>query len=208
MSAMNQTIKVLIVDDDPDVLFATSRVVKSAGYEVLEATTGLECIETAGAKRPDLILLDVVLPDADGTELCRRIKSDPALAGTFVILISGTKTATTDQADGLDIGADGYIIRPVSNRELVARIKAMVRILLAERERDRLIVELRAALSQVKKLSGLLPICMHCKKIRDDKGFWNQIESYIHEHSEADFSHSICQECAIKHYPDLYDATE
>ncbi len=63
------------------------------------------------------------------------------------------------------------------------------------------------ALAKVKRLSGLLPICSHCKKIRDDKGYWKQIETYIHEHSEAEFSHSICKECAKKHYPDmnLYD---
>lgn len=59
------------------------------------------------------------------------------------------------------------------------------------------------ALAKVKKLSGLLPICSHCKKIRDDKGYWNQIESYIHDHSEAEFSHSICRDCAKEHYPDL-----
>ncbi len=76
-----------------------------------------------------------------------------------------------------------------------------------EQEREALIAELKGALAQVKKLSGLLPICSHCKKIRDDKGYWNQIESYIYEHSEADFSHGICPECAKKHYPDfdIYD---
>ena len=63
--------------------------------------------------------------------------------------------------------------------------------------------ELKEALSQVKNLSGLLPICMHCKKIRDDTGYWNQIEAYIDNHSEAQFSHSICNECAEKHYPDI-----
>ncbi len=77
----------------------------------------------------------------------------------------------------------------------------------AQTEKDNLIAELMDALSKVKTLSGLLPICSHCKKIRDDKGYWNQIESYIHEHSEAEFSHSICRECAEKYYPemDLYD---
>jgi len=72
-----------------------------------------------------------------------------------------------------------------------------------EKEREKLISELTLALSEVKKLSGLLPICSHCKKIRDDKGYWTQIESYIHEHSEAEFSHGICQECAKKYYPDM-----
>ena len=73
----------------------------------------------------------------------------------------------------------------------------------AEQQREMVISDLNKALSEVKKLSGLLPICSHCKKIRDDKGYWTQIESYIHEHSEAEFSHSICQECAKKHYPDM-----
>lgn len=63
--------------------------------------------------------------------------------------------------------------------------------------------ELEQSLAEVKQLNGLLPICSHCKKIRDDKGYWNQIEKYIHEHSDARFSHSICRECAKKHYPDL-----
>lgn len=77
----------------------------------------------------------------------------------------------------------------------------------AERQREKLISELQNALSEIKTLKGILPICSYCKKIRDDKGYWNQIESYIHEHSEAEFSHSICQECAKKYYPDmdLYD---
>ncbi len=72
-----------------------------------------------------------------------------------------------------------------------------------EGQRDKSILDLQQALSEVKKLSGLLPICSYCKKIRDDKGYWNQIEKYIHEHSEAKFSHGICRECAKKHYPDL-----
>ncbi len=73
----------------------------------------------------------------------------------------------------------------------------------AEKQREILIQDLKNALAEVKKLGGLLPICSHCKKIRDDKGYWNQIELYIHEHSEAEFSHSICPECAKKHFPDI-----
>ena len=77
----------------------------------------------------------------------------------------------------------------------------------AEIERNNLIVELKQTLAQVKTLSGLLPICSYCKRIRDDKGYWNKIESYIHDHSEAEFSHSVCPECAKKYYPDcdIYD---
>ncbi|MDI7260282.1 MAG: PAS domain S-box protein [Thermodesulfobacteriota bacterium] len=74
----------------------------------------------------------------------------------------------------------------------------------AEQEREKLIQELQEALTKVKKLSGLLPICASCKKIRDDKGYWNQIEGYIRDHSEAEFSHGICPDCARKLYPELY----
>ena len=75
----------------------------------------------------------------------------------------------------------------------------------AEAEREKLIVELQDAVAKINKLNGLLPICAHCKKIRDDKGYWKQIESYISEHSEAEFSHGICPECAKKLYPEFFD---
>lgn len=74
----------------------------------------------------------------------------------------------------------------------------------AEAEREKLIKELQDAIARINKLNGLLPICAHCKKIRDDKGYWNQIESYIREHSEAEFSHGICPECAQKLYPEFF----
>ena len=200
---MNQEITILVVDDDPDVLFATARIIQQAGYQVFKASTGRECLLKAKENKPDLILLDVVMPDVNGIELCRQIKADSLFESTFVVLVSGSKTASEEQADGLDIGADGYIIRPIPNRELLARVNALVRILVAERERDRLIVELKEALAKIKTLQGLLPICSYCKKIRDDKGYWNQIERYIGERSDTQFSHGICPECAEKYYPDM-----
>ena len=200
---MNADIKILIVEDDPDLLFATARIVRSAGYKVLTASTASQCMEIVKNSRPDLILLDVILPDADGQALCGQLKADSAPNNIFVVLISGSKTDSSEQAEGLDSGADGYIARPITNRELLARVNAMVRILRAERERDRVIVQLKETLARVKKLSGLLPICAGCKKIRDDKGYWNQIELYLKEHSDAIMSHGICPECAKKYYPDL-----
>ncbi len=200
---MNQEIVVLIVDDDPDVLFATSRIIKSGGYTVLNASTGEECMGMVRKHRPDLILLDVLLPDTEGLILCRTIKADSNLNRPFIVLLSGIKTESDDQADGLESGADGYIARPISNRELLARVNAMVRIMAAERERDDLILELQNTLAQVKKLSGLLPICSFCKKIRDDRGYWNRVDEYIRDHSDARLSHSICPDCAEEHYPDL-----
>lgn len=91
-----------------------------------------------------------------------------------------------------------------SNKNLQNEINARIQV---EKERERIIAQLQHTLSEVKTLSGLLPICSHCRKIRNDKGYWNQLEDYIHEHSDVRFSHGICQECAKKHYPDynIYD---
>ncbi|PKN77035.1 MAG: hypothetical protein CVU52_02175, partial [Deltaproteobacteria bacterium HGW-Deltaproteobacteria-10] len=86
----------------------------------------------------------------------------------------------------------------VSNRDITDRKQA-------EKEREMLISELQKALSEIKALSGMIPICASCKKIRDDKGYWNQIESYIKDHSEAQFSHSICPDCVKKLYPEVYE---
>ena len=122
---MTEKTKILLVEDDPDILFATARTLRSAGYEVLEASSAKDCWETIRENRPDLLLLDVVLPDADGRELCSQLKANQDFDGIFVVLLSGTKISSNDQVEGLDLGADGYIARPIANKELLARIQAM-----------------------------------------------------------------------------------
>jgi PAS domain S-box-containing protein len=128
----DQSAQILLVDDNVDMLTAMACLLRLEGYEVIEATTGQEGLQLAKAKKPDVVLLDVVLPDMDGREVCRRIKEDPELADIYVALISGVKTASKDRIQGFDGGADGYLIRPIQNRELVAQVKAMVRIKKAE----------------------------------------------------------------------------
>ncbi|HEY3275021.1 MAG TPA: response regulator, partial [Syntrophorhabdaceae bacterium] len=124
--------KILVIDDDPELLLLTVAVLNRAGYEVYGASAGKEGLAKARAHRPDIILLDVVLPDISGTELCRQIKEDGDLRDIFVILTSGVRTSSEHQTDGLNRGADGFITRPVSNRELLARVQSMVRIRRAE----------------------------------------------------------------------------
>ncbi len=94
------------------------------------------------------------------------------------------------------------------NQATIALLTNINNLKLMEKERERMIGELQSALAEVKTLSGLLPICASCKKIRDDKGYWNQIESYIAKHSDAEFSHSICPDCAKKLYPEFYKDKE
>ncbi|PKN92392.1 MAG: hypothetical protein CVU44_14745 [Chloroflexi bacterium HGW-Chloroflexi-6] len=129
---MKEAVKILIADDNPVIIAATRRVLESAGYTVISARDGEEALEVTRTQRPNLLLLDVNMPKMDGLETCRRIKSDPQLAGTFIIIMSGTHTDSDSQVNGLNMGADGYIPRPIANRELLARVEAMLRIQAAE----------------------------------------------------------------------------
>ena len=202
---VSKQFRVLVTDDDPDMLLMTSTLLRRAGYEVLEASTGQECLDAARIHHPDLVLLDVVLPDMTGVEVCRQIKNDKGLDDIFVILTSGIQISSELQTEGLDIGADGYVIRPVPNKEFLARVQAGERIKRAEdalREKgvqqQKLISQLEEALAEIKTLKGCIPICATCKKIRDDEGYWNQLEVYISKHTDAIFTHGICPACLEK----------
>ncbi|MCB2173771.1 response regulator [bacterium] len=202
---MPADLNILVVDDTPDLLQATTRVLRSAGARVHEAVDGQSCLTAVRQHLPDLVLLDVELPDLLGYEICRRIKSDESLKAVYVVMLSSRMTTSDDQSEGLESGADGYITRPLPNRELLARVESIARIIRAERERDRLITQLQQALETIKTLSGMLPICASCKKIRNDTGYWEEVESYVKRHSDAEFTHGICPTCAKKLYGDLYD---
>ena len=203
---MAQVFKVLVTDDDPEILLLTTTVLRRAGYNVVEASSGKECLEAVRSHHPDLVVLDVMLPDMTGVEVCRLIKEDSELKHTFVILASGIQVSSDSQAEGLNIGADGYIVRPISNKEVVARVQSIERIKRAEdalrekeRQQEKLISELQEALAEIKTLKGFIPICASCKKIRDDEGYWNQLEAYISKHTDAVFSHGLCPECAERY---------
>ncbi len=207
---MRHSTKILVTDDDPGMLSLTTEFLRQAGYEVMEARTGQECLQVVRAHHPDLVLLDVMLPDTTGTEVCKHIKADDDLLDTFVILLSGIKVSSADQADGLNVGADGYIIKPISNKELLARVQSLIRIKQAEdalrqkeKEQQELILELQGALAEIKTLRGFIPICASCKKIRDDEGYWDQLEAYLGKHTDAVFSHGLCPDCVEKFRAEL-----
>jgi CheY-like chemotaxis protein len=212
---LNKQCKVLVVDDYAGNVFLSTTLLRTAGYEVLEATTGKECLDAVHAHHPDLILLDVMLPDISGIELCRQIKGDETLKDIFVILISGIRVSSEHQADGLDIGADGYITRPISNKEFLARVQAGERIKRAEgayREKERqqqaLISQLQEAFAEIKTLKGFIPICASCKKIRDDEGAWDHLETYFSKHTEAVFSHGLCPDCFEQYRAEMRKVSE
>ena len=131
---MNSKNQILVVDDDPAVLRATSKILTDEGYHVIEASNGLNALQLARTNFPDLILLDNELPDISGLEVCKRLKDDSDTTQIFISMLSGTKISSSDQSNGLDIGADEYIIRPIGNRELLSRVKAMLRLRNTEKE--------------------------------------------------------------------------
>jgi two-component sensor histidine kinase len=141
--------KVLVVDNDPQMLSITSRVLREAGYEVIETTTGTECLKIAGETRPLLILLNISLPDISGNEVCRIIKSTPSLSDIFIIFVTGDRATSIDKSRGLDGGADGYIARPILNDEFLSTVKAMDRIIQAETQLKKEIEEKEVLLSEI-----------------------------------------------------------
>ncbi len=124
--------KILVIDDDPISNLFLKATLSNAGYAVLTAETGAEGLELTRQNEPDLILLDVIMPVMDGLDVCRTIKSDCRQSHCYVILMSGQMVTPEEQARGLDVGADGYMSKPLSQTEVLARVEAMLRIKRAE----------------------------------------------------------------------------
>jgi PAS domain S-box-containing protein len=136
---MDSDARILVIDDSPDQLRLLSRVLGRAGYDVIVASTAAEGMRLVKERDPDLVLLDRVLADTDGIEICRQIKRAPELAHTFVVLWSAHHISEDQHVAGLDAGADEYVTRPVGNREILARVRAIVRLKKTEdalREKD------------------------------------------------------------------------
>ncbi|MCD4822335.1 MAG: response regulator [Methanococcoides sp.] len=118
--------KVLIVDDEPDAVIATKRALEADGYNVIEANNGAMAFDVLKSNIPDVILLDVMMPDMDGFEVCRRLKEEPLYENIPVIMLTA-KGEINDKVEGLDIGADDYMTKPFNLKELKARIKTVLR---------------------------------------------------------------------------------
>lgn len=190
--------RILIAEDD-----AVSRRVLEAtlvkwGYDVVVTTDGQQALDAL--KQPDapsLAVLDWMMPGLDGSEVCRRIRE--AIGGRLLyVLLLTAKGNKEDIVEGLTAGADDYVVKPFDRAELQARLNVGERILRLQAELAKRVNELELALSKVNLLQGLLPICCYCKKIRDDQNYWQQVEGYIAEHSEAQFTHAICPSCREK----------
>lgn len=190
--------RALVADDDRVTATWLSRTLQQWGVEVRVATDGHEAW-AALEHDPgiSLMIADWMMPVQDGPELCRRIRDHAAHAHMYVILLT-SRDSRADLIAGLRAGADDYVVKPVDADELRARVSVGRRVLaLQERLADR-VAELEAAASRVKQLHGLLPICSYCKKVHTDDDYWEQVEQYVAQHSDVQFSHGICPACYDK----------
>jgi CheY-like chemotaxis protein len=227
---MKEKAVILVVDDQPQNIELLEARLIPLGYEIVKATNGEEALEKISGNKIDLILLDVMMPGMSGYEVMHRLKMQGADRNIPVIFLSAL-TETEQRVAGLKFGAVDFISKPIRAEELQARVQIHLEIRRLRIQLEGQAAELRQANEQLKmeiverekaeeaehqkanalkeaidkihSLTGLLTICMHCKKIRDKEGRWNQLEKYVSEHSDTVFSHGVCNDCQKKFYPEM-----
>ncbi len=201
---------ILYIEDDVGLGRLVQRALQREGYNVRVVPDGAEGLEVLMRESFAAAIADYNLPQKTGLEILKSSR-DMGKHTPFIIL-----TGAGDEhiaVECMKAGAADYIVKDTAGGFLqllpvvVARAIEEENLRQAklkwEQEREQLIVELKAALAQVKQLQGLLPICAGCKRIRDDSGCWQQVEIYIQNHTEAEFTHSLCPDCIARLYPDI-----
>jgi len=150
------------------------------GHEVVTANDGAAAWTEFEREPVRIVVSDWMMPEMDGLTLCEKVRAREGTEYTYFILLTA-KTGRENYQEAMQKGVDDFLNKPLDREELVNRLRVAERIL--------------GFAKQIRQLKELLPICSYCKKIRDDQNYWQQIESYIHNHTGSDFSHSICPEC-------------
>ncbi len=197
--------RILIADDDNTSRAVLAAVLRKIGHDLVETCNGAQAWEVL--KKPDaprLAVLDWMMPEMDGIEVVRKVRANPAGEPIHLIMLTA-KAEKQDIVAGLEAGANDFLSKPFDPGELRARIEVGCQLIGTRLALEKKVDELEEALGQIKTLRGILPICSGCKKIRDDKGYWQQVEVYLQAHSDAEFSHGLCPECLQGYYPDLVD---
>ena len=200
MNRADGPLRVLVAEDDFVSRQMLVTILKKWGYEVLEARDGIEAwAALVGENRPSLAILDWMMPGMEGVEICRKLKEMEISSPPYIILLT-SKTEKKDLIRGLESGANDYIPKPFHGAELRARLRVGERVVQLQSALAARVKDLEQAMAQVKTLRGLLPICSHCKKIRDDRNYWQQLEKYLEVRSEAQFTHCVCPDCYEKYF--------
>jgi PleD family two-component response regulator len=179
--------KILIAEDDAVSRKILGAMLERLGHEVIEATNGREAWDLFNGNPVRVVVSDWVMPEQDGLALCQKIRDRERTEYTYFILLSGMMTSKEDYRRAMDQGVDDFLTKPLDHDAIWMRLRVAERIL--------------NLTSQVQQLEGLINICSYCKRIRQDNNVYEMIEEYIEKHSQAVFSHGICPECALKHFP-------
>ncbi len=194
-------VNVLVAEDESLVADLIEHELETMGMKVVgRASNGHQAVEFTRSLRPDVVLMDIAMPLMDGLAAAAVIQTD---CPTPVVILSAHET-TEDVTRATAAGAGAFLVKPPQGDELERAItiaRARHADLMELRRTNR---ELTQALAEVKTLSGLLPICCGCKKIRDDKNYWQEVEVYVMQHSDAKFTHGYCPTCIQKYFPDLH----
>lgn len=196
---VEQTVRILLAEDDYLVCEEIKRALRELPHELVgEADNGEEAVRLACDLKPDVVLMDIKMPRVDGLEASRRIQRQcPA---PIVILTAHESRDLLEEARNAGVGA--YLTKPPRSGELTRAIAIATARHADLMELARINEQLRQSLEEIKSLRGILPVCSYCKKVRNDQGYYEQLEQYLHEHAGMDFSHTICPRCVEKHFPE------
>lgn len=187
--------RILIADDDDVSRLELESLLTRHGHEVVAVSDGTDAWDILqGENPPRLAVLDWLMREMDGVEVCRRVRECPGLKSVYLILLT-SRGEKEDVLAGLQAGANDYVTKPFDRNELLARVRVGDQMIVLQAELAARIRELEDALARVKQLQGLLPICSYCKRVRDDKNYWHQVDAYVRTHLEVEFSHGICPDC-------------
>lgn len=199
--------RILIAEDESVSRRFLQKILAQWGHEVLVTEDGAQAWELLRKPNPpQVLLLDWMMPNMDGVSLVRKIRAEMPGKHPYVILLTvldGSENIVT----ALEAGADDYLSKPFNAAELKARVEVGCRMAEMQQVLARRIRDLEEANEHIRTLQGVLPICMHCHKIRTDWESWQRLEAYIEDHSEVRFSHSLCPDCFRTYYPEAYYKT-
>jgi phosphoserine phosphatase RsbU/P len=188
-------VRILIAEDEPMSRRLLESVLVKWGYDVVVTSDGSQAWEALQQENaPLLAILDWMMPGFNGPQICRMARHLPKTHSTYIILLTA-KGEKDDIVTGLAAGANDYVTKPFDSEELQARVQVGVRMVELQLRLEAHVKELQEALAHVNQLQGIIPICCHCKKIRDDQNYWQRVEHYIARNAEAQFSHGICPDC-------------